>query len=150
MGQVASAWRSDLAWTRPDHAPNGATWPYSSGYIAGYERLNASGLASITIDNTRNESDVLLKVVSLDAGEPLAVRVVFIRARDSLKIRSIDRGRYDIRYRDLDSGAISKSDSFDIVQIEDADGTRYSDLTITLYKVEHGNMHTVRIPESEF
>lgn len=45
---------------------------------------------------------------------------------------------------------ISKSEPILIKEYEDYDSVRFSEITMTLYKVSNGNMHTYSIPESEF
>ena len=59
-------------------------------------------------------------------------------------------GRYDVRYRDLDTGGLSKTEEFILEEKKTYSGTSYSNLTLTLYKVANGNMTTEAIDESEF
>jgi hypothetical protein len=130
-------------------APNGAPWPTSAGYMEGYATFNNSGMSSVTVDNTGNDTDVFVKLVSA-GGRGKVVRTVFIPAFQKFKVEKVDAGRYDVRYRDLDSGAISKSEPFTLVQTETEEGIRYSNISMTLYKVSNGNMQTYAIPENEF
>jgi hypothetical protein len=131
-------------------APNGKPWPTRTGYLSGYAKLNTGGLSTLTIDNSSNDSNVYLKLFSLDDSPPFAVRHVFIKAGDKFTFRSVRAGNYDVRYRDLRYGGISKTDSFDLHEINESDGTRYSQMTMTLYKVQNGNMQMRNISESEF
>jgi hypothetical protein len=50
-------------YVRPVTAPNGQPWPVSAGYIKGYKRLHSDGLSTVKIDNSRNDSDVFVKLV---------------------------------------------------------------------------------------
>lgn len=59
-------------------------------------------------------------------------------------------GRYDVRYRDLTTGGLSKTEEFILEERATYSGTSYSTLSMTLYKVANGNMTTESIDESEF
>jgi hypothetical protein len=132
------------------HAPNGQPWPTKSGYLRGYKKLNTGGLSSLTIDNTSNDSNVYLKLFSLDGSRPSAALHVFIKAGDKFTFSSVTAGDYDVRYRDLRTGGLSKTDAFKLHEIYEDGGTRYSKMTMTLYKVRDGNMQMRNISESEF
>lgn len=138
------------AWVRPDSAPNGQPWPSTAGYVRGYRRLHTDGLSTVTVDNSRNDFDVFVKLVSLDGLQAYPVRQFFIPAYGTFTVKKVRAGRYDIRYRDLSSGALLRSDAFDLYETETEDGVRYSNISITLYKVQHGNMQTYRLSEAEF
>ncbi|MFK5950216.1 MAG: J domain-containing protein [Methylococcales bacterium] len=137
-------------YVRPALTDKGTKWPTNASYVSGYKKLHTNGLSSVTVDNTRNSSDVFVKLVTLDGGKASPVRVFFIPARDQFKINKIRKGRYDIRYRDLSSGALARAEPFNLEETSNYDGTRYSNITMTLYKVRRGNMQTYKISESEF
>lgn len=137
-------------YVRPTTAPNGRNWPVRANYVPGYPQLAGGGLSSVTIDNRRNSSDVFLKLVSLDQVRAYPVRVCFIPARSQFTFQTVAAGRYDVRYRDLDSGGYSKTDPFTLDETTTYSGTEFSNLSLTLYKVANGNMHTKSIDESEF
>lgn len=137
-------------YVRPATAPNGVSWPSIASYIASYPKLNTGGLSSVTVDNKQNDSDVFVKLVSIAATESHPVRVFFIPASGKFKISGIKPGLYDIRYRDLTTGGLARSDSFTLEEVSTDSGTRYSDMTMTLYKVRNGNMQTYGLSESEF
>ncbi|MEQ1814795.1 MAG: hypothetical protein ABL860_10160 [Candidatus Nitrotoga sp.] len=132
------------------HAPNGQPWPTKSGYLVGYKKLNTDGLSSLTIDNTSNDSNVYLKLFALNQSPPDAVRHVFIKAGEKFTFSSVRAGNYDVRYRDLRNGGISKSEGFELQEIHEDGGTRYSEMTMTLYKIQNGNMQMRDISEAEF
>lgn len=138
------------AYVRPATAPNGTSWPIKAAYIKNGVFLNTAGKSTVTVDNTRNSSDVHAKLIYLGGPKAFPVREFFIPGKQKFTLASVTPGLYDVRYRDLDSGGLSRSDSFSIEEIETADGYRYSDLTMTLYKVQNGNMATFRLPENEF
>lgn len=135
---------------RPATAPNDEAWPRHASYVKGYKRLHTDGLSSVTVDNTRNNSDVFVKLVSIDGAKAFPVRLFFIPAHGQFTVNKVRAGNYDIRYRDLDSGALARSESFRLHEVPTHDGIQYSNLTMTLYKVMHGNMQTYWLSENEF
>jgi curved DNA-binding protein CbpA len=135
---------------RPDTAPNGQPWPKKSGYNKGYKRLYTNGLSTVTIDNSQNDSDVFVKLISLDGRQLLAVRSIYIAPRDKFTMNNVRAGNYDIRYRDIESGSLLKSESFQLKEINLGDSIQYSNISMTLYKVYDGNMKTTEISEEEF
>ena len=137
-------------YVRPVTAPNGQPWPVSAGYIKGYKRLHADGLSTVKIDNSRNDSDVFVKLVSLDSAQAYPVRQFFIPAFGSFTLNKITAGNYDIRYRDLSNGGLSRSEAFALEETATYNGVQYSNITMTLYKVQNGNMRTYSLSETEF
>lgn len=135
---------------RPNAAPNGQPWPVSAGYVKGYQRLHADGLSTVTVDNSQNNSDVFVKLVSLDGAQAYPVRQFYIPAFNSFALKKVTPGNYDIRYRDLSNGGLSRSEAFSVKETPTSDGIRYSNTTMTLYKVQHGNMQTYGLSEGEF
>lgn len=135
---------------RPKTAPNGVPWPTVSGYVPKYKQLNKGGYSKVTIDNTKNDADVFVKLIDLNGPEAFPVRVFFISKFGKFTLSDIKAGVYDIRYLDLDTGQIARSEQFQVEEIKTYNGVEYSTMTMTLYKVRNGNMHTYSIPESEF
>jgi hypothetical protein len=138
------------SYVRSATAPNGESWPVVADYVRGYPRENADGLSTVTVDNSRNDADVFVKLVSLDGLRPSPVRMFFIPAQGSFTLTNVTAGRYDIRYRDLSSGQLSRTEGFSLEEISSSDATQYSSLTMTLYKVRDGNMQTYGLSEAEF
>jgi hypothetical protein len=136
------------SYVRPTVADNGQPFPAVSGYIPKYPKKATDGLSSLTIKNDGNDSDVFVKVFSRATGRP--VRVFFVRAHESFTAKEITPGKYDVRYRDLDSGGFAKTDEFEFVERKESESIKYSDLVMTLYKVANGNMHTEDIPAESF
>jgi hypothetical protein len=135
---------------RPLVAPNGKPWPTESGYVPGYKHLVSDGRSRVTVDNSRSDSDVLVKLVSIDDPQPLVVRVFFIKSGEQFIIEDVRTGRFDIRYRDLESGSLWRSEPFHLKEFSTTDGVSFSHVTITLYKFRDGNMRTYAINEAEF
>ncbi len=138
------------AYQRPATAPNGQPWPIGAGYVNGFQQLHSHGLSKVTVDNSQNGSDVFVKLVSLDGPPAYPVRIFFIPAYSSFMLSSVTAGKYDIRYRDLETGGLSRSEAFSLDETRTYEGTRFSEVTLTLYKVRNGNMQTYGLDESEF
>jgi hypothetical protein len=129
---------------------HGVPFPAKSGYIRGYKPLRIGGYSSVTVDNSQNTSDVFVKLFTLDTKPPKAASVFFIRAHDSFTVSDIQPGNYDVRYRDLSSGGLSRTEPFNLKEVRTAGGVNFSRITMTLYKVQNGNMQTEKISEAEF
>lgn len=138
------------AYIRPPLAPNGQAWPSSAGYIKGYQRLQTNGLGKVTVDNTQNDSDVFAKLVSISGEKAFPIRSIFIPANSHFTISSVRPGEFDVRYRDFNSGRLSRTEPFVLTQNETSEGIHYQTITMTLYKVRDGNMQTFPIDETEF
>ena len=65
-------------------------------------------------------------------------------------MKSLTSGRYDVRYRDLNSGGLSRSESMQLTEKTTYRGTEYAVITLTLYKVANGNAATYSLSEDEF
>jgi hypothetical protein len=139
-----------LSYVRPTTAPNGAYWPSIASYISGYDVLATGGNSPVTIDNSKNSSDVFLKLVSLNNATAYPVRACYIPAYSKFTFENVLPGSYDVRYQDLSMGGFSKTEEFNLTETRTISGIEFSTLTLTLYKVQHGNMHTSAIDESDF
>ena len=144
------AFPSRPSYVRPSTAPDGELWPSASGYLPGYALIHANGLSEITIDNSQNNADVFVKLVSLDGPNAFPVRTFFIRGGSSFTLEHVTVGNYDIRYRDLNTGHLSRSEQFLLEEIHNYNGVQYTTLTMTLYKVRSGNLKTYDLSENEF
>lgn len=131
-------------------SPNGRPWPATASYLKAMPRRAAGGLSELTVDNTSGGSDVYIKLCSFAAKKCDGLRHVFIPQGSSFTMTNIVAGTYDIRYRDLTSGHIAKSEAVALRQIEDDQGTRYSVIRLTLYRVQHGNMSFEPLSEDQF
>jgi hypothetical protein len=139
------------SYVRPTTAENGQPFPATSGYIKKYQQKANSGYSSLTIKNDGNDSDVYVKVFDLNKSKAKPVRYFFVRARESFTAEKITPGKYDVRYRDLESGATTKTQDFQLQETKEQDGSvNYSNMTMTLYKVANGNMQTEPIDEEAF
>ncbi|THD09823.1 J domain-containing protein [Metallibacterium scheffleri] len=138
------------SYVRPSHAPNGAPWPNAAGYVDGYKHLHINGLSTVTIDNGQNTADVFVKLVSLGGNTERPVRAFYIPAHGIFTLTHITAGSYDIRYDDLSNGSLWRTDPFELQETPEDDGTQFSKITMTLYKVPNGNMQIHPISASQF
>jgi hypothetical protein len=137
-------------YVRPTVTPNDKPWPVSAGYVSGYKQTYFLGLSSVTVDNRQNDSDVFVKLVTIDSTFNYPVRHFYIPAHQQFTLKKVTPGEYDIRYRDLNTGALARSEAFFLEETVTDAGTQFSTLTMTLYKVQNGNMKTFGLAESEF
>jgi hypothetical protein len=131
-------------------APNGKPWPSRAGYLSGELRLNTAGLSEVTVDNGQNDADVHVKLVAISEANAHPVREFFIPAHGRFTVHKVDAGRYDVRYRDLGTGHLARAEEFQLEETPTPDGTQYSSVELTLYKVANGNMETFDLAEDEF
>lgn len=147
----ASAAKPDaVKYAKPSAAPNGTPWPNKAAYVKGYPIGNDNGYSEVTVDNAQNDADVFVKLVSLDAATAFPVRQLYIPAGASFTMNKVTAGQYDLRYRDLKTGELSRSESFDVEETRTDDGMQYSSMTMTLYKVQGGNFQTYGLADDEF
>ena len=137
-------------YTRPAIAPNGEAWPSSSDYVSGYQQHNTNGLSQVVIDNTQNSSDAFVKIVSVGESEPKVVRNVFIQAADRFTVSNLRAGTYELRYQNLDSGQMLRSEVFALEESAIASGMRYSTVTLTLHSRADESMNTFALPREQF
>jgi hypothetical protein len=149
-GTASESALADDSYTRPEAAPNGEAWPASSDYVAGYQQRNTNGLSQVVIDNTKNNSDAFVKVVSVGESEPKVVRNVFIQAGDRFTASNLRAGSYEIRYQNLDSGTLIRSEVFALEETAISSGTRYSTVTLTLRAKPEESMNTFALSKDEF
>jgi curved DNA-binding protein CbpA len=140
----------ESSYVRSENAPNGQPWPTIANYIPGYRVLHTNGLSNVTVDNRQNNSEVFVKLVSIGGPNAYPVRQFYIPARSSFTVRTLRPGSYDVRHRDLNFGQLTRSAAFELNQTETQDGTQYSNITLTLFKVQNGNMQSFGLSEQEF
>ncbi|GAA7766472.1 MULTISPECIES: J domain-containing protein [Cupriavidus] len=139
----------EAQYLRPSLTPRGLPWPTNSGYLPGYPVLNTSGLSTLTVDNSRGPSDVLLKLVAVNGGIPVPVRTTFIPVGSSFTMDAITQGSYDVRYQSLDTGEIYRSERFVFEEMREAGSTSAGRNVLTLYAAP-GKSRSVTITEREF
>lgn len=134
----------------PLWSPNGRPWPVLAGYLQGMAVRASGGLSKFTVDNTNGGSDVYVKLCRPSQEKCDGLRHIFIPNGSSFTMTGVAPGAYEIRYRDLSNGAISKSEPMTLRQIEEDQGTRFSVLKLTLYRVADGNTSFSPVSEDRF
>lgn len=130
--------------------PNGRPWPNKAAYLQGMPKAAKGGLSKLTIDNTNGGADVYVKLCRAHHDRCAGLRHVYIPLGNSFTLSNIASGTYDIRYRDLDSGRIAKSEPISLAQKESDEGTRFSVVRLTLYRVTGGNTTFTPLSEDQF
>jgi hypothetical protein len=113
-------------------APNGMPWPEATGYVAGYARLRMDGASSVVLDNSHNDADVFAKLFTLDAAPPVSIRTVFVKAGETFRLDTVRPGIYEVRYRDLDSGTVSRSARFILAELPRTERFAGGDMSVAL------------------
>lgn len=123
-----------------------------SAYVKGQPLLNNSGLGKVTLDNSRNDAPVYVRLWTSGA-KPSPVRAFTVAAHSQFTLNNVDEGYYTIRYKFLyeekDANTASKSEPFQMTETPTDDGTEYSVYTLTLYKVSNGNTKTTSISPND-
>ena len=122
-----------------------------TGYDSSKPILNDDGLCELTIDNTRNDMPVYVRVWDMNSYQP--VRAFYIAQGEEFTAYDLTPSTYEVRYIELYDNDFpangSKSELFELEQIESAYGIQYSQMSLTLYKVRNGNTQTTSIPASQ-
>ena len=76
---------------------------------------------------------------------------MYVKHGETFKAEAILPGTYVFRYRFIGSEDTFESDkSFQLTQTETETGTRYSNVTVTLFTVKDGNMSTRKVDPNSF
>ena len=146
----ASAVHVMAGYVRAASAPNGHHWPVRSGYVEGYDQVDQGGLSEVVVDNAKNDSDMFVKLVSLDAPTAFPVRFFFVAAHSRFRLAGLFTGTYDLRYRNLATGGLLRSPAFILEEVKTASGTQHSAMTFRLYQASESGLQTYALGEAEF
>ncbi|HSI10576.1 MAG TPA: hypothetical protein VK961_00970 [Chthoniobacter sp.] len=120
-------------------------------YLAGFEKLARDGYSSVTVDNSKNTSDVFLKLVSAEYGShSKVVRVCFIPRRASFTLERITPGRYELRYQEVEDGTCLKTETFELSEKKRLQGVECTQLQVPLYGLTGRSLELLRSDEHEF
>jgi hypothetical protein len=86
-------------------APNGEPWPLQSGYLEGYPVGNSGNEMQVLVDNSGNDSPVLVRLFDLDRSSN--VRHAYVQPRATLMIDKLAAGKYEVRYQNILAGGAS-------------------------------------------
>ena len=113
------------------------------------KQLAVSGLSTFTVDNTRGNGDVVVRLYP--NGELPAVRSIVVKGGDSYTAKRISTGEYAMRYRRVGSDDTFEADRrFYFEEKETANGIQYSTITVTMFNVQNGNLSHRRVSNSLF
>jgi hypothetical protein len=120
-----------------------------TGYLKDQPRSAIGGLSTFTVDNRQGGIDAVARIYI--NGKKPAVRSMYVKHGETFKAETILPGTYVFRYRFIGSEDTFESDkSFQLTQTETETGTRYSNVTVTLFKVKDGNMSTRKVDPNSF
>lgn len=130
--------------------PNGNIWPRESSYVTEFKKLNIGGLSTVTLDNTQGGSDAFIKLYSVENGYGKPSRVFFVKKGTTFTVNKVNKGKYEVRYQNLDNCDFFASPAFTLEATPIENGTQYSTYTLTLFTVPDGNTSMRKIPASQF
>jgi curved DNA-binding protein CbpA len=120
-----------------------------NGYLKGVKILLNRGLSSFTVDNTRGSVDAEVGLYAAN----IRVRSFYVRQGTSFTAEKLSPTDYRMRYKIVTAGKAHvylARDVFSLSETPTETGTRFSRVTVSLYTVKDGNMHTDEVPEDQF
>lgn len=125
----------------------------NNGYLKGEKQSFSNGLSTFKIDNTNGSHDAEVRLYL--GGKQL--RSMFVRVGTAFTAEKLAAGTYKMRYKmkigDQDRAFQAKEDfvlSQTRNETDNGISTRFSRMTVTLYKVKDGNLQTEEIPVASF
>ena len=142
---------AEPAYERPTTAENGVPFPETSSYVKGYKQAFTNGRTILTVDNAKNNYDIHVKLYNLDVTPPGLASVFFVKTSDQFTVEQITPGSYELRYRNLDTGDLFRTEALPLEETVDPSGrTAITHLTVRLYGAIDGEMETYPITEEDF
>ena len=125
--------------------------PEVTGYLPETQILENTGKSSISIENSRGDSDVLLKLISHKDGKVGVARQIFVKAGSSFNIDTVAPGKYEIQYMDLKVGKAGRSEIFEATEVKLPSGTEeVSRFTVKLKTAVNGVLRVEKVEVKEF
>lgn len=120
-----------------------------TGYLAGTKNAAAGGLSTFTVDNASGDRDAIVRLYL--GGKKPAVRNFYVKFGEKFTSKSLTPGTYVMRYRFVGNTDTFEADKpFLLSETVTESGRRFSNVTVTLYKVRDGNMTTKKVPSEDF
>ena len=120
-----------------------------TGYLAGEPSATSGGLSTFTVDNSTGERDAVVRLYI--GGKKPAARSVYIKLGEKFTSRYLMPGTYTMRYRFIgNTDTFEAEDPFVLNESKTETGRRFSNVTVTLYKVRDGNMKSKKVSADEF
>lgn len=121
------------SYVRPAKAPNGYDWPSEAAYMPGYPLAATGGESRLTLDNTETKDDVFVKVISFNQGTERQVRTCYLPAYSAFTAMMLQPGAYELRYQNLATGEVRKTDIFHLQETHETLGVRATNIRFTLF-----------------
>jgi hypothetical protein len=128
----------------------GYPFPSTTGYIKGYQIKAKTGISTVTIDNSQGDFDLFIKLFTLSSERPQTIRAFLVKQGQEFKVENVTRGTYDVRYRNLSTCKLFRTEKFKVKEEKKSDGIWSSRITLTMYKDPRGNTRHVSIQEDDF
>lgn len=120
-----------------------------TGYLNGTPAYIPAGLSNFTVDNKSGDADAIARIY-LNGDKP-AIRQIYIKVGESFTAKELAPGNYVLRYRFIGSKNTFEADKlFGLQETATDAGTRYSNVTVTLFKVANGNIKVKQVADSLF
>lgn len=120
-----------------------------TGYLNGTRQIAKGGLSAFKVDNTKGGGDAVVRLYR--EGRKPAARSMFVKNGESFTAEAVAPGAYRLRYRYIGSAdTFEAEETFTLSETPTKTGTRFSRVTVTLYKVANGNMNVKKVAASEF
>lgn len=113
--------------------PNGRPWPFDAAYVDGLPQTRLDGHSSVVLDNAVNPAPMFVTLVALDDAASEPIRHVYVPAMGAFRIGSLPPGRYAVQHRNLVTGALTRSDPFELQQATGRYGIRASEHAVALH-----------------
>lgn len=136
--------------TAVDGSGKSAPAAETSGYVPGYPQRDADGTGSVTVDNSSNESDIFVKLFALDGSGKGPERVFFVEAGERFTVEGLRGGHYDLRYRELASGTVARSEAFDVPFVAVQGNDRPRNVTMRIEQLAEPKSTVCSIKDIEF
>ncbi len=121
----------------------------ATGYLPGAPKLAEGGLSTFTVDNSSGDGDATVRLYL--GGKKPAVRTFHVRKGEKFIAQSMSPGPYRMRYRLAASDdTYEANETFMVRETETDTVRRYSQITVTLYKVIAGNLRTSKVSKEDF
>lgn len=121
----------------------------STGYVKGAPQSAMGGMSTFTIDNKQGSTDAIGRLYK--NGAKPAVRSMYVKAGETFKAQSLTAGSYVFRYRFIGSEVTYEADrKIDLTESQTETGTRFSNVTVTLFKEIGGNLPVKQVPADNF
>lgn len=120
-----------------------------TGYLKGTKQIAQGGLSTFKVDNTKGGGDAVVRLYR--GGKKPSARSMFVKNGESFTAGAVAPGAYRLRYRYIGSvDTFEAEETFTLAETPTENGTRFSTVTVTLYKVANGNLSVKKVDASEF